>query len=158
MFRREEKSNFKNSFYCLSILLGLTLIQCGKADPSTQLQSLPLAKLVFSHPFEHDFGMVNVGESKFVEITITNDGDGPATEIDSFFVTAAFRYQNGFPGTGGNCTDVLEPGERCQVIIHFVPPLGTEYLEILRVSYFDGAADQLTKKPLIRGAGVVPGP
>lgn len=77
--------------------------------------------------------------------TITNTGSFEATEItDLGGLAAPFTYLTSgvYPGTGGTCTDVLDAGDTCTIIVRFSPTLPETATDTIELSYFDGENTQ----------------
>jgi hypothetical protein len=113
-----------------------------------------VAVLELADPPEHaDFGPIDLGGSLARGMTITNAGEGVATELAGS-VAAPFEWSGGaYPGLAGDCATELAPGESCEIELVFTPtglgPFGSELL----LEYDDGRSDQSLSRTL-SGQGV----
>lgn len=135
-------------FLSLAVVVG-----CGK---NPDLQAVPpVARLLIEPQPVFDFGSIVVSESRDQEFRIQNTGGVVATKLSSSFgLSLHFSYLGGaYPGDGGTCDDALEVGEACTVKIRFSPAYSAEFLDILRVEFFDGSSFRGTEWPLLKGSG-----
>jgi Abnormal spindle-like microcephaly-assoc'd, ASPM-SPD-2-Hydin len=86
----------------------LTLSICGVAFAKDK------CKLGFS-PDPMPFDFVEVGQSKTLTVTVTNEG---TNNVD---ITAVGGVEPPFSIASSTCTEVLGPGATCQVMITFSP-------------------------------------
>jgi len=96
----------------------------------------------------YDFG--TVGYPIDHVFTITNDGAQQATAMtDGGGLGAGFDWKDGtYPGTGGDCTNTLNAGAHCTVVVRFTP-MGSGYRSsAMTIFYYDGANTQYAKRGL----------
>lgn len=139
-----------------SVLALLLLCRCG-ADPQITPLSFDLAILSISEGLSFDYGHVAVGEVVEHTFTVTNVGKERASGMRSNFHITAFQYWGGtYPGVGGTCDDRLEPDESCTVVIAFTPIHSSFYTTPIQIVYHNGAQEQITVRPVLRGTAVGP--
>ncbi len=110
--------------------------------------AIPPAELG-STPTTIAFGNVATGLSATRTFTITHvQGQPPATQIRASS-PASFGFAGGsYPGTGGTCSDRLEVGASCTVVMDFTPMVRGTYSSNLVLTYFDGVGDSELRVPL----------
>lgn len=86
------------------------------------------ANLSISADTTNDFGTVFVGvTSSSLKFTVTNSGQSTATINTSGsndLLNDVFDYTGtGFPGTGGNCGNILATGETCKLDVMYKPTI-----------------------------------
>lgn len=104
-------------------LLAVGLLACEE-QPTEDEEAAPVlkAQLSLNVPGDYTFRQVNIGTTKEETLTVTNVGNVKATNLSIQGLTAPFGFKGGsYPGTGGNCTDRLEPNESCQFVMTFTP-------------------------------------
>jgi hypothetical protein len=110
--------------------------------------AIPPAELQ-STPSTIQFGNVATGLSSTRTFTITHvSGQPPATRIRST-VPSSFSFSGGsYPGTGGTCSDRVEVGASCTLVMGFSPVTRGTYSRELVLTYFDGVGDSQLKIPM----------
>jgi hypothetical protein len=113
------------------------------------------AVLEFSDPQSHgNFGPVDLGENHVRVMTLTNVGGATATQLGWSGVAAPFEFTGGtYPGVGGDCSDVLDAGDSCEIELLFAPNEPGQAAGELTVHYSDAGTPQLTTRELV-GYGV----
>ena len=102
------------------------------------------------------FGLVAVGGTSDLTITVSNSGGYVAASLNGNAITAPFSYKGGaFPGTGGTCTSTLPVSASCTIVATYSPTVTGAQNTTLSVSYFDGAASQASARTLA-GSGAAP--
>lgn len=85
------------------------------------------------------FPMVEAQTSITTSVTVTNIGDGPATDMLSMGLGGAFSLSGGaWPGNAGDCGTELAGGSSCTVELSFTPPVMGPYDAVWVVAYGDG--------------------
>ena len=103
------------------------------------------AQLVIS-PATFDFQVQSVNSLNYATFTLTNTGtlstNKPATQITGVGLSGAYSFRQGqFPGLNGTCTQTLEAGSSCTIVIMFSPPsVGQFPLDSFRIAYDTGDA------------------
>ena len=145
----------------LAILFWITtalLAGCGNAnDPALQnYYDSGAAKIQFSDMPWYDFGDRAVSSESYKSINITNTGKNTASQLrGSFYLSVHFSFRGGnFPGTGGTCGEILEPGDLCSLVVTFAPQYAGTFEQPVTILFFDGSASQKAIGPYLRGDGI----
>ena len=100
---------------------------------------LPSGSLTISDWPSYDFGGVGTGGSATQTFTLTNAGNTPITNIQATLnpeIGSPFSFLGGsYPGTGGTCGQVLNPGESCTIVIEFAPIEEGTFSATLTITY-----------------------
>ncbi len=88
-----------------------------------------------------DFGVHPVGSRIVRALTLTNTGFGPATGLTAHGLDAPFLFVGvKYPGIGGSCTETLEKGDSCTILIEFFPQVASYYTDNLTINYSNGSS------------------
>ena len=107
-------------------------------------QSEKQAILSFLHTSPQTFGIVNVGTSQDMTITIQNDLTSyfPGTSVTTSGLSAPITFKGGtFPGTGGDCGTSIAPGT-CTIVLTYTPTAVGIISRTLTLNYHNGASNQ----------------
>jgi len=115
------------------------------ASGSIHLDEIPekVAVLTIQEGFAIDFGSVPPGETGEAILTIENTGPYPATEFkQTTEPETPFSFKDGsFPGTGGSCTDRIEPDATCTLVITYEPDQLGSSEKTIEMSYVNGVLE-----------------
>lgn len=110
-----------------------------------------------------NFGGVAVNQSLTTLIRLSNTGGTTATSIGpgATSLSAPFSYAGtgtlaSYPGQGGTCGSILNPGSSCLIGVKFAPTSAMASGGTLEVSYNNGAGSQTVTRGLA-GTGVMAG-
>ena len=111
------------------------------SDASTASLLGPILEL--SDAPEYDFGLVNMGSTVSQTFALSNVGDAEALAIAAEPLAPPFAFVGRmFPGTGGTCTETLDPDDACTIAVAFHPvDLGGQ-TSTLVVNYAGGERPQ----------------
>lgn len=140
-----------------SLLLGLALNGCGGGGSGNLLYNpTPVPILSVSDGPIYDFGNHLVDSETQRVFTVSNIGGGTAIDISSsFYFSLSFSFTGGtYPGTGGTCSDKLEAGADCSVVVSFTPKSLGDAQATLQLSYFNGSTQVSSSSPLLVGTGI----
>jgi hypothetical protein len=138
------------------VLFCLFLTTCGKDTAELQRAQTPsdaavlavTPGLIFNYPNQA------VGGSGRQTFTVTNSGKKTAAQMQSDFgLSITFTYPNGYPGTGGTCTDTLVPTAACTLVVQFTPQYVGAFSQTLRLSYSNAYSIIFTEYPTLKGNG-----
>lgn len=102
---------------------------------------------------QYDFGTHGLGSATEHAFTVANTGGATAASMSGLALAAPFSFKGGaYPGTGGSCGPTLAAGATCELVVVFQPTAAQVFLGTVRVSYFDGLANQLATRA-VTGAG-----
>lgn len=88
------------------------------------------------------FGVVKKGHVATKSILVSNTGASPVIKIQSV-LNPPFSFSGGtFPGTGGSCGDILQPGNSCLLFVSFQNWQQGTQTQSLKINYFDGISPQ----------------
>ena len=134
--------------YSKYFLLGGLVVACNSTPP---------AILVLSPGQALAFGTVIVGKTASATVTVSNNGQSPATKLaETTSQLGDFAYSGGaYPGTGGTCATTLTVGAACTLSLTFTPATATSQSGVVTLGYFDGAAAQTISEQL-SGTGQAP--
>ena len=106
-------------------------------------------------PNPADFGLIEVGESTPLTLTLANSGLGSATSLAySAGLNAPFSWLGGtYPGTGGTCGASLAPGANCTLVVIFSPSAKPFHTNLI-LSYFNQISTNSIFHPL-QGQGIL---
>ncbi len=97
-----------------------------------------------------DLGVVAVGSSLDVTLTLTNTGSSQIADMTGLGMAAPFTFANGYyPGKSGTCYKTLQPKATCTIVVRFTPTVTSSSSDTVDVSYYDGAKKQIASKTLI---------
>lgn len=114
------------------------------------------ALLTLSESPTYDFGSVAAGGVSEKTMTVSNSGGVAATSLSGAGVVTPFLFKGGtYPGTGGTCASVLNPGAACSVTILFAPAASGSFSGHVDVNYNNGVGLQTAVRALA-GQGVTP--
>ncbi len=119
--------------------MGCPAIQDPRSASATDNATLVLSdgKTEGTENYDYDYGVVIAGNSKDARITISNTGIVKATDLTVGALPDVLSYVGGiFPGTGGNCGAVLNPGDSCILNIKFTPNEETVLDDTISISYY----------------------
>jgi hypothetical protein len=114
------------------------------------------ARLLYA-PEALDFGNIANGDDYTLQLELRNAGGSAALLVTDILIPGAFGLSNGYPGMGGDCGDMLGPGERCRIGIGFHPDTIGPHLSAFDLQYYDGVdLGQPVHAPVValRGGGV----
>ena len=146
----DEKLHFKNtlcfnSLKTLCILTFSLLLGCGGPPQFLDEGSESPAVLAITSDTTVDFPDVVNGFTYSPTLTIENlSNTVPAnTFVIASNITAPFAYVGGaYPGTGGTCSDTLDPGQSCTIELSLNPVAIGNFTSSIDIEYFDGLATQ----------------
>jgi hypothetical protein len=123
--------------------------ETGESEPD----SGPSAELEISGAPLVDFGLVTIGTPKVLLLDVENVGAVEAVGMKAEALGPPFSFADGaYPGTGGTCGDVLDPGQTCSVSVRLVPMLPVSSETQIRIEYDGGSGPKETLRAL-RGGG-----
>lgn len=127
----------------------------GEDKPKPTAQPLP-ASIVVAPVEGVDFGAIEIGKKGEAAVRLLNNGEVPATRIDGSTIEPTFGFkETAYPGSGGTCGAILEPGETCVVTLSFVPTRSGPTTTPFTISFYDGVGQSSTLITL-KGEGVLP--
>jgi hypothetical protein len=92
--------------------------------------------LTFEYGTRYDFGNKYVGTSTDLRIRVSNSGRVVAENITINNLFLPFSFKGGsYPGTGGDCSNRLAPGENCSIVINYSPTNNGEHLQDITLTY-----------------------
>lgn len=119
----------------------------------SKLARLSLGKTVL------DFGTIPTAERRNKLVTLKNEGDVDATQMElSGIKDDTIGFDGSFPGKTGNCSDTLKPGAECILDITFAPVAAGSSEQNLEIKYNNGkeeAKEPLMVRGLAEGSGDV---
>ncbi len=89
--------------------------------------------------FHFDFGKISLHYPARREIIIKNQGEYQA-KIHHISTSSNFTFFSNktWPGLGGTCSLTIRPGERCKIVIQFLPLAVKDYAEKISINYYSG--------------------
>jgi hypothetical protein len=144
----------KGIHICLCSLVPLLLVSCG--GPSLEEYRSVLKAQLMPDMAAFDFGAVEVGLSKDQAFVISNVGSSTADNMNGeFYLSVHFSFAGGtYPGEGGNCGTSLAAGETCTIVVRFAPRYSGDITGVVRMNFFNGAADTDIEQPTLKGKGI----
>src|SRR4051812_37786730 len=114
----------------------LLLASCSKGPAIAPHQGTTIqAILTVSEGASYDFGPQFIESVTEHTFTVTNSGNGPASQIGSTLFVSAFSFKGGkYPGSGGNCGTGLDAGAACTLVIAYAALYQSEFTETLSLS------------------------
>lgn len=103
-----------------------------------------IAVLNFEETGTLDFGLIFAGTSTDRFLTLTNSGNGVATNIIETNLVSPFSVV----ANPSACQDTLAPGASCTLIVRFAPQSVLQDSQDLIIDYFDGSDAQSISFPL----------
>ncbi|MCA9325968.1 choice-of-anchor D domain-containing protein, partial [Candidatus Saccharibacteria bacterium] len=101
------------------------------------------ATITISDGPTYNYGTLTVGGSSDHAFTLTNTGGVDATSIAASGLAAPYNYKDGsYPGTGGDCSNLLAPAGTCTIVITYSPTIAGTHNDTLQVDYQDGVTSQ----------------
>ena len=151
-------------FYCIKLqdCLLLFLFFCAlwgcsnnSNRPEIEKGTAP-ASLAISGGDIFDFGSQLVGITTEHTFTVTNSGAKSATDISGiFYFSMHFAFKDGsYPGSGGTCGAIIDPGSSCTVIVNFTPQIKGQAQSVLELDYNDSTGPKATSHPILNGRGI----
>ncbi|MGE4131026.1 MAG: choice-of-anchor D domain-containing protein [Bdellovibrionales bacterium] len=117
----------------------------------------PPAQLIIGDGAAFDFGSVQSGSSGQHTFVVENVGKKAAIGLAGSGLHSPFSFSGGaFPGSGGTCGALLQPGSTCTFVVSFLPPSAGSFNDDIEIIYADGPAPTgqiRTAKSVIRGQG-----
>ncbi|MBC75935.1 MAG: hypothetical protein CME64_07955 [Halobacteriovoraceae bacterium] len=94
--------------------------------------------LSFNRGTLFDFGNKFIGSSTDLQIYITNIGRVNADNININNLSLPYSFKGGsYPGTGGNCTTQIVPGQSCLIVVNYSPTTSAEHLQDITLNYLN---------------------
>ena len=105
-----------------------------------------------------DFGIVAIGGSASVDVSVANTGALPATQIAAASLGGDFAFEGGtYPGTGANgCSATIAAAASCKLHLVFKPSVAGAAATALLLSFSDGAVSSQSAMLRLTGAGGKP--
>lgn len=94
------------------------------------------ANLVINPTAPQNFGVVAIGGTSDIAVSLTNNGERPASALSFTGIVSPFSVQN------STCVSQLDPGETCQWLIRYEPTLAVASSGSLQIDYDDGTSVQ----------------
>ncbi len=141
--------------FIIALLYILFLASCSSENHTTQSGSIPKASVQLTPLNRVEMGTVFIeGTAKSV-FTLTNYGQGTATQLTGdFALSQNFTFCGGsFPGTEGSCGQTLAPNLSCTVQVCLSPQEVGPINESLYVGYFDGTQFRQSNGVQLTGRG-----
>ncbi len=126
-------------------LLSLILFACGAPPQQIDEGSESPALLVLSQDSTTHLPNLINGTSTLHSITLINmSATVPAERLAlSGLPGPPFAFSGGqFPGLGGTCSEVLNPGNTCTMEFEITPTVSTSFQSTFQLDYFDGLEDE----------------
>jgi len=114
------------------------------------------ATLTISETDPYNYDLRATGSNTSHTFVISNTGDFQASGLVESGVSPPFLYAGGgYPGTGGDCTAVLNPGTSCSIVVQFAPSTTGLLTNTIDLSYNDGVVGRSVQRD-IQGSGADP--
>lgn len=121
--------------------------------------SVPYGPLSISESPEYNYGDIPFGITATHTFTLTNTGYAPIYDIKPVFNSTngeMFNFAGGtYPGTGGTCGNVLNPGGSCTIVVSFSPATENTYSATLALFYRSGAGGPYVATQGLTGRGIL---
>ncbi len=126
-------------FLCLAIVVGCDSQTSDDADIVSSTIPASLTSTITSY----DFGFTSQDTTINATFIINNIGGFNASGFQTNNTTP-FRFKGfNFPGTGGDCSELIAPDTSCSLVIEFAPISLDSFNENFNLNYFDGKEDRL---------------
>lgn len=103
------------------------------------------------------FDTTSVNNSSLFTITIYNNGESPATNIQILGMSAPFDYQGGaYPGTSGTCGSSIPAHGSCTIVLEFSPLTGGSHNNTITL-WYDRGDEMVSSTMYIDGTAVPQG-
>ena len=125
----------------------------GSDDETSDIDT-DVAVLEVSGASVFEFGISLLSTTKDETLTVVNTGAATATSIGAAALPAPFSFAGGtYPGAGGTCGQILEPGASCALVVRFQPTAPVTTVRQLVLSYDRGDGGTGMADVNLRGGG-----
>jgi uncharacterized delta-60 repeat protein len=107
----------------------------------TGVSKLHEAVVSFTDGAKYNFGTIIVGQTVSKVLTVSNSGQNVATINSINSLDSPFSFTGGtYPGTGGNCTNLIAGGSTCLISVNYSPTTNGGATSNVVLNYNNGSA------------------